>query len=214
MQDEEVGLCFALGNGDNQRYLVPEAMPASAPFYGNWPADCLRFRYDFLPRSLVPRFIVEAHDLLADPPTRWRTGAVFTVQDRPILVETNTERREINIAVDGPASRRRTAPASSSTARTASANPTPNTAPKPVELLRYVEHWEKEKKIDLDEARNRVGNQHLEGIRESIDLYVKIRNTILKLMDILDDMLSLHVEEGRDTDFAAFFKAIERQLSR
>ncbi|MGI9418904.1 MAG: COR domain-containing protein [Geminicoccaceae bacterium] len=111
MQKDEVGLCFPLPGSDDQRFLVPEALPANAPFYDNWSADCLRFRYryDFLPRGLIPRFIVHAHDLLADPPTRWRTGAVFKTQDCPILVAADVDKKTIDILVDGPEKRRRAA---------------------------------------------------------------------------------------------------------
>ena len=110
MRDEEVGLCFPLPNKTG-RYLVPEALGPSAPYLGEWPDDSLqfRYRYELLPRGMIPRFIVHAHRLLIDPPTRWRTGAVFQVQDCPILVEADLERRQVDIRVKGPVHRRRTA---------------------------------------------------------------------------------------------------------
>ncbi len=110
MRDEEVGLCFPLPNKTG-RYLVPEALGPSAPYLGEWPDDCLRFRYryELLPRGMIPRFIVHAHRLLFDPPTRWRTGAVFQVQNCAILVEADLERRQVDIRVKGPVHRRRIA---------------------------------------------------------------------------------------------------------
>ena len=84
---------------------------------------------------------------------------------------------------------------------------------KPLKRIGYVKHWEDETKA-LDEAMNSVGNQHLEGIRETIDLYTKIRITVAKLMDILGDMNALTVEDHRETNFAAFFETLERRLSR
>jgi hypothetical protein len=108
MQDEEVGLCFPLPGAGERHYLIPEALPPSAPYLGDW-KDSLRFRYRyaFLPRGLVPRFIVQAHDLLAEPPTRWRTGAVFKVQGCPILVQADLDQRRIDLQVAGPPARRR-----------------------------------------------------------------------------------------------------------
>ena len=111
MQDEEVGLCFALPGHGEKHYLVPEALPASPTLPPSWPADSLRFRYryEFLPRGLVPRFIVQAHDLLVNEGARWRTGAVFEVRDCEILVEADVEQDQLDIQVKGPVNRRREA---------------------------------------------------------------------------------------------------------
>ena len=50
MQDRKIGLCFPLAtpHADEERYLVPEALPASRRFYGKWPEDSLRFRYTYM----------------------------------------------------------------------------------------------------------------------------------------------------------------------
>ena len=111
MQQPDVGLCFELPGSRHERYLIPEALPASGPDYGVWPADALRFRfaYDFLPPGLIPRFIVQAHRNLTDHPTRWRTGAVLRAADCPILVRGDRDRRRIDIMVAGPEGLRRSA---------------------------------------------------------------------------------------------------------
>jgi hypothetical protein len=110
MQDPDIGLCFELP-GSERQYLIPEALPASEPYYGNWPADSLRFRFDyeFLPRRLIPSFIVQAHANLARPPTRWRTGVVLEAAQCPVLVRGNPERGTVDIAVDGPERLKRSA---------------------------------------------------------------------------------------------------------
>ena len=66
MQDPEIGLCFRLPAQGEERYLIPEALPPGAPDRRRWPEEPLRFRYryDFLPTGLIPRFIVQSH-----PPT-------------------------------------------------------------------------------------------------------------------------------------------------
>ena len=97
MQDEDIGLCFRLPDRDEERYLVPEALRVSAPDYGVWPTDSLRFRYKygFLPPGLIPRFIVEAHHNLTERKTRWRSGGVFEVTGCKVLVagDLGTNRR-------------------------------------------------------------------------------------------------------------------------
>ena len=109
MQDPDIGLCFDLPGAKNDHFLIPEVLPPNAPDYGNWPVDSLHFRYRYklLPRGLIPRFIVQAHENLTDQPTRWRTGAVLQAAGCRILV--NGGQQQIDIAVDGPQNRRRAA---------------------------------------------------------------------------------------------------------
>ena len=112
MQDPDVGLCFPLTDSEEERYLVPEALPPTGPDYrGIWPPDSLRFRYqyDFLPPGLIPRFIVQAHRNLTDPPTRWRTGVVLGAAGCKVLVRGDRDNRRIDIEVCGPAERQRSA---------------------------------------------------------------------------------------------------------
>ena len=115
MRDEEVGLCFRLPTAaSDERYLIPEALPASKPDYKDiWPEDTLRFRYhyDYLPPGLIPRFIVQAHRNLTEQKTRWRQGALFAAEGCKILVEANiaASPKRIDIQVCGPNERRRAA---------------------------------------------------------------------------------------------------------
>jgi hypothetical protein len=109
MQLDAVGLCFPI-RGAGGRYLVPEALPKNQPFYENWPGS-LRFCYEYthLPPGLVPRLIVEAHTKLANPPTRWRMGAVFKVAECPVLVYGDPKNNRVEILVDGAPGQRRSA---------------------------------------------------------------------------------------------------------
>ena len=110
MQDPELGLCFRLSDAQEECYLVPEALPKAGPDYvGIWPADSLRFRYqyDLLPPGLIPRFIVQAHRNLTPEPTRWRTGVVLAAARCKALVRGDREKRRIDIEVTGPAGSRR-----------------------------------------------------------------------------------------------------------
>jgi internalin A len=108
MQHEGMALCFLLPGTSNE-YLVPEALPKNEPKYDNWPADSLRFRFDyeFLPSGLIPRFIVEAHARLTN--TRWRQGAVLEAGGCLVLVKGDIERRRIDVQVDGAKRQRQVA---------------------------------------------------------------------------------------------------------
>jgi internalin A len=111
MQDRDIGLCFRLPASPVECYLIPEALPANRRFYGKWPEDCLRFRYvyDYLPPSLIPRFIVESYRNLTPEKSRWRTGVVLRVRDCDVLVLADLDQRRVDVQVAGPHALRRAA---------------------------------------------------------------------------------------------------------
>ncbi len=111
MHDPEIGLCFRVPIAHEERYLVPEALPASRPYLGNWPEDTLRFRYryNYLPPSLIPRLIVESHRNLLPGRPRWRTGVVLVARDCEVLVLADPDQRRIDLQVDGSGALRRAA---------------------------------------------------------------------------------------------------------
>ena len=110
MQEPEVGLCFRLPD-QQQRYLVPEALPAIKPFLGVWPDDVLRFRYrySYLPSGLIPRLIVESHRNVSPGMPRWRNGVVLVTRRCTVLVEANSGKQRIDLQIDGPVALRRSA---------------------------------------------------------------------------------------------------------
>lgn len=78
--------------------------------------------------------------------------------------------------------------------------------------LGYIKYWEA-KISELDEEMKTVGQDNLQGIREEIDLYVQIRATMAKLMQILASMNTLSPTEHRRSGFAAFFDKIQAKLA-
>ncbi len=82
---------------------------------------------------------------------------------------------------------------------------------KPVNRIKYVQHWEQEIKA-LDEAMKTVSSANLQGFREEIDNYQTIRNTISELTFILKDMNTLTPEMHQDGDFEVIYTEIQRQL--
>lgn len=81
-----------------------------------------------------------------------------------------------------------------------------------VDRLDYVAHWERQIK-KLKSKMKSVGSEYLAGIREEIDLFTKIRNTVANLMDILGDMNTLPPEQHVGSNFDALIHAVEARLA-
>jgi internalin A len=78
--------------------------------------------------------------------------------------------------------------------------------------LRYIRLWER-KISKLNSAIKTVAADNLTGIREEIDLFVKIRTTIASIVDILGDMNALTVEKHRGSNFQELAQAIQIRLA-
>lgn len=83
---------------------------------------------------------------------------------------------------------------------------------KPVQRIRYIQHWEQEI-ADLDAAMKTVSSANLQGFRESIDLYTRIRNAIADLVETLKNMNTLTPDMHSDSGFTELFAAIEQRLN-
>ena len=109
MHATDIGLCFRLPASGQDRYLLPEALPASGRFFGIWPEDSLRFRYryNYLPPGLIPRFIVQSYQNLTSEKSCWRTGVVLRVRDCRAVVRADVDKKRVDIQVtDAPGLRR------------------------------------------------------------------------------------------------------------
>jgi formylglycine-generating enzyme required for sulfatase activity len=82
----------------------------------------------------------------------------------------------------------------------------------PVKRLEYVKHWE-DKLTELDQAMRGVGQANLQGIREEIDQYSRIRDKVSGLTSILKDMNTLTTDMHRDSDFSEIYAGIERRMA-
>jgi hypothetical protein len=80
-----------------------------------------------------------------------------------------------------------------------------------VTRLGYVKYWER-KKAELDAAMREVGQEHLEGVREELDLYEDIRNTISRIMNVLGDMNTLTPQTHRGADFEQLYSQLAAAL--
>lgn len=79
---------------------------------------------------------------------------------------------------------------------------------KPVKRLAYVKHWENEIQA-LNEAMKEVSAANLQGFRDEIDLYTKIRERIASLTDVLKNMNTLTPEMHEASNFEQLYQAIE-----
>jgi hypothetical protein len=82
----------------------------------------------------------------------------------------------------------------------------------PVRRLDYVKYWEM-KRGELAQAMREVDPANLQGIREDIDQYDRIRDKISGLTSILKDMNTLTPDLHRDSDFSHIYDAIEKRLN-
>jgi hypothetical protein len=81
----------------------------------------------------------------------------------------------------------------------------------PVKRLEYVKYWEN-KRAELANAMKEVDPANLQGIREDMDMYDRIRDKVSGLTSILKDMNTLTPEIHRDANFSNLFAAIEKRL--
>ncbi len=81
----------------------------------------------------------------------------------------------------------------------------------PVHRIQYIKHWE-EKRAELAEAIKTLDPANLQGIREEMDLYDRIRDKVSGLTSILKDMNTLTPEMHSTSDFEELYNAIEKRL--
>ena len=79
---------------------------------------------------------------------------------------------------------------------------------KPVKRLAYIKHWENEIR-ELDAGMKEVGAANLQGFRDDIDLYTKIREMIARLTEVLKNMNTLTAEIHQASNFEQLYQALE-----
>jgi len=81
----------------------------------------------------------------------------------------------------------------------------------PLKRIEYVRYWEA-KRAELAAAIKTLDPANLQGIREDMDLYDRIRDKISGLTSILKDMNTLTPDMHRDSDFSDLYNAIEERM--
>ena len=57
-----------------------------------------------------------------------------------------------------------------------------------------------------------IGQEHLDGIREDLDLYADIRSTIGRITQVLKDMNTLTAQTHRGTNFEQLYRQLAAAL--
>ena len=83
----------------------------------------------------------------------------------------------------------------------------------PIKRIEYVKHWEV-KRAELADAMRTLDPANLQGIRDDMDLYDRIRDEISGLASALKDMNTLTPEMHRDADFAQLYDAIVERMQQ
>ena len=81
----------------------------------------------------------------------------------------------------------------------------------PVKRLGYVKYWE-DKRNELASAMKTVDPANLQGIRDDMDLYDRIRDKVSGLVSILKDMNTLTPEMHQDSNFSHLYESLEKRL--
>ncbi|MGB0384798.1 MAG: COR domain-containing protein [Ardenticatenaceae bacterium] len=95
-------LCFEFEGHTEEKFLIPDLLSEEEPPL-KWSADGLNFeyRYDFLPGSVISRFMVRMN-LFIFHHTRWRHGMMLVYNKNTALVKAVSEHNRIRISIVGP----------------------------------------------------------------------------------------------------------------
>ncbi|MFI7601557.1 COR domain-containing protein [Actinoplanes sp. NPDC049681] len=83
----------------------------------------------------------------------------------------------------------------------------------PLAQVSYVRFWER-KAADLNQAMLTVRQNDLQGIREDLDLYQRIRTVVAGILDLLADMVALAPDHRGVVDFDQLIRALEEHNGR
>ena len=99
-------LCYKISSTEDE-YIAPQLLNAEQPDY-DWDDSnnlLLRYHYDFMPKGILTRFIVEMHRFIEGQRLVWRSGVVLNNGSARAEVIEYYHRGEIHIRVGGTGSR-------------------------------------------------------------------------------------------------------------
>ncbi|MDJ0901928.1 MAG: COR domain-containing protein [Xenococcus sp. MO_188.B8] len=95
-------LCYPIPNRPNN-YIAPQLLDIEQPEY-IWDKShnlILRYRYEFMPKGMLTRFIVETHPWIEQQTLVWRSGVVLNKEETRAEVIENYNQSEIKVRVTG-----------------------------------------------------------------------------------------------------------------
>ncbi|MEM7555513.1 MAG: COR domain-containing protein [Cyanobacteria bacterium P01_A01_bin.84] len=109
MQDEllqlmmRFKLCYPIPNRLSD-YIAPQLLDnENLPDY-TWDKSnnlILRYKYDFMPKGIITRFIVETHPFIEEQKLVWKSGAVLKKNETRAEIIENHNQKEIKVRVSG-----------------------------------------------------------------------------------------------------------------
>ncbi|WP_413175371.1 COR domain-containing protein [Anabaena azotica] len=95
-------LCYPIPNCDG-KYISPQLLDINQPEY-TWDTSnnlILRYKYEFMPKGILTRFIVETHPWIEEQKRVWRSGVILNKDQTRAEVIENYNQKEIKIRVTG-----------------------------------------------------------------------------------------------------------------
>lgn len=96
-------LCYPLPNSNGKSFLASQLLQASQPEYAWNEEENLRlfYRYDFMPKGLLSRFIVRMNQYVTDINKAWRRGVILERKNTRAEVIESYGNKKIDIHVEG-----------------------------------------------------------------------------------------------------------------
>ncbi|KST66804.1 leucine-rich repeat domain-containing protein [Mastigocoleus testarum] len=95
-------LCYPIPNRP-KHYIAPQLLDIEQPEY-IWDKSnnlILRYKYEFMPKGIITRFIVETHPWIEQQRLVWRSGVILNKDETRTEVIENYNQREIKVSVSG-----------------------------------------------------------------------------------------------------------------
>ncbi|BAZ08233.1 Miro domain-containing protein [Calothrix sp. NIES-4071] len=95
-------LCYQIPNRPGN-YIAPQLLDIEQPEY-SWDKSynlILRYKYEFMPKGILTRLIVETHPWIENQKLVWKNGVVLNKDETRALVIENYNQREIKVSVSG-----------------------------------------------------------------------------------------------------------------
>ncbi len=95
-------LCYEIPSRPGT-YIAPQLLSVNQPYF-NWDESnnlILRYKYDFMPKGILTRFIVEMHSDIEQQILVWKTGVVLAKDQTRAEVIEHYNQREIKVRVAG-----------------------------------------------------------------------------------------------------------------
>ena len=95
-------LCYPIPNSSD-KYIAPQLLSSNEPEY-TWDKShslILRYKYEFMPKGIITRFIVETHPWIEEQKLVWKSGVILNKDESRAEVIENYNQREIKVRVSG-----------------------------------------------------------------------------------------------------------------